>query len=419
MTEYRLPGRDNWANMEVVGEYYRESEIIRALGRKPRIDEDLIVNTDALLVPEPDNPFGKKAISVRINGNVVGYLATDDAEDYWNVIGRITASGHTAVTKARIWATYRRSWDGKGKPEFKARISIALGEPHLLCAVNNPPARPHGVLPWGNRYQVTKEQDHFDVLFNYVPTEGAGFVLVTLHRATRTLKNGTERQFVEVRVDGERVGEMSPTTSQNFLPVIEHMDTIELQTVAWAAIDGSSLAAQLVLLAAKSTEIPDEWLNEGPNQVPVFVEQSDHYELPPAYTGQPGKPKKVKPKKTEAPRAVVEEQPSVPQKPTLVIDPGSHRPDLPQPPPQQQSAPQQWPQQTVSPRGAHQHHELLDGLALAGRLIAGLVAAVLLLVAIILFTTGHPVGGVLCVLFTAGFIALAFAPQILNKFSKQ
>lgn len=39
--KYYLPGKDSWHNFDVVGEAFREAEITAALGRRPRLDEEI------------------------------------------------------------------------------------------------------------------------------------------------------------------------------------------------------------------------------------------------------------------------------------------------------------------------------------------------------------------------------------------
>ncbi|WP_269938772.1 hypothetical protein [Arthrobacter sp. HY1533] len=266
--------------------FYHQANIAKVIGGKPPVGQSIEMNVDAQLVPEPDNPHGTHAISVRVNGRIIAYISKDDDASYWNDIGRIAASGHTAVTTARIWASTQRPWDGRGANKFESRVTLVLREPNLLTPINNAPTGTYSVLPWGGGLQVIKEENHFDVLFNYVPPSGVGMLLLTMHRGINRLKNGTEKQFIEVRLEGERVGELSGATSGHYLPVVEHMETMNVLPVAWATIKGSALAAQLTLQAAKSTEIPDEWIIGPATTVPKFVPHSDSYTIPPTYQGE-------------------------------------------------------------------------------------------------------------------------------------
>jgi hypothetical protein len=103
----------------------------------------------------------------------------------------------------------------------------------------------------------------FDALFTMDALTLVGLLLVSFHKASRTLKNGVERPFYRSPLEGERVGELSNVTSAHLLPLLEHTETIGETALAYAKIAGSALAAQLVLHAAKATEISNDWLSEG------------------------------------------------------------------------------------------------------------------------------------------------------------
>ncbi|WP_240689741.1 HIRAN domain-containing protein [Arthrobacter sp. PAMC25564] len=278
---YRVSlGRLEWPNVEVVGEH-AYSQVIKAALRGSeapivaRSDSE-VEGVQVELVSEPDNPYDTNAISVRWRNQVLGYLSGEDAIRYAQPLKRIIASGLTAVTTARIWA-----YDGGD--QLQARVTVALPEPELITPLNEAPTGVTTLVPWGSAIQVLKEEDHFDILFNYVPPEGVGLLIVSLHKAIRTLKNGAERPFVEVRLEGERVGELSNVTSAHLLPLLEHTETIGETALAYAKITGSALAAQLVLHAAKATEISDDWLSDGPHPAPKLLPRATGYEVPPAY----------------------------------------------------------------------------------------------------------------------------------------
>jgi len=67
-------------DLEVVGESHYQDALWRVVGG--RTTERVRVETQAMLVREPDNPHDANAISVRINGSTVGYLCRDDARSY-------------------------------------------------------------------------------------------------------------------------------------------------------------------------------------------------------------------------------------------------------------------------------------------------------------------------------------------------
>lgn len=274
-------GRSAWPNVELKGEFAYSRTIRAALrASKAWVSNGHSAEVEGLpveLVPEPDNPYDTNAISVRWRNGTVGYLSQEDALRYAQPIRRIIASGLSASTTARIWA-----YETQGKLE--ASITATLPEPELIVPLNDAPAAVHTVIPWGSAVQVLKEEEHLDVLFNYVPKEGVGLLLVGLNKATQTLKNGTERSYVEVRLDGQRVGELSGVTSPHFLPLIAHTEAVGELAVAYAKITGSALAARLKLQAAKATEISNEWLATRPHPAPELVPWAPSYEVPARYS---------------------------------------------------------------------------------------------------------------------------------------
>ncbi|MGY3566146.1 HIRAN domain-containing protein [Sinomonas sp. RB5] len=229
-----------------------------------------------VLVPEPDNPYDSNAISVRWAGRTIGYLSREDAARYSQPVRRITASGFAPVSAARIWA-----WDGAQMTD--ARVTVALPEPELIAPLNEPPTTTHTLVPWGAAVQVLRTEDHFSALFDYIPEEGVGLLLVSLHKAMRTLKNGTLRSFVEVRLDGNRVGELSGTTSPHYLPLLEHTETVGELAVCYAKITGSPLAAKLALQAQRASEISNSWLANSPHPAPRLTPWARSYNVPAAY----------------------------------------------------------------------------------------------------------------------------------------
>ncbi|WP_442542519.1 HIRAN domain-containing protein [Arthrobacter sp. KN11-1C] len=279
---YRVSlGRSEWPNIEVVGEH-AYSKAIKAALRANKAPVNVRSDSEAEdvhveLVAEPDNPYDVNAVSVRWRNQVLGYLSREDAVRYAQPIRRIIASGFSAATTARIWA-----YDGGDR--LQARVTVALPVPELIAPLNGAPAGVTTLVPWGSAIQVLKEEGHFDFLFNYVPAEGVGLLLVSFHKVTRTLRNGTERPFVEVRLDGKRVGELSNVTSAHLLPLLEHTETIGETALAYAKITGSALAAQLVLHAAKATEISNDWLSDGPHAAPKLLPLAAGYDVPPAFS---------------------------------------------------------------------------------------------------------------------------------------
>lgn len=152
--------------IDIVGEAYREAQIVAALGFRPALDEQRVVMTKAELVPEPDNPHDAYAVAVRIGGHAVGYLGADIARAVQSFVAGIVQGGAVPVVDARIWAVTRNTRRGL---ELKSAIRIALPEPADVFPENAPPVGPYTIAPRGRKVQVSRH-----ILFtNTLPIEFA------------------------------------------------------------------------------------------------------------------------------------------------------------------------------------------------------------------------------------------------------
>jgi len=283
--DYWLVGADGYPNVEVSGEAWREREITTAVGQSPGIDQEIEIVLPAALVPEPDNPHDRNAISVRINGQVVGYIAKEETRSYLRDVQRLTTSGHQPMTLARIWMVRRRH--SNGGTRFYSRISIALPNHGLELPKNDSPTVAHSLLPWGAGLQVMGEEAHLDRLKPYISSAPSDLVIVTMHRVERKLKNGQIRELIEVRLNDERIGELTPTTSRHFLPTVDHVAARGGIVASYARIKGSQLAAEVVVQGAKAAELQAGWLDGPFIQLPPLVPERASYDVPPAYVPQP------------------------------------------------------------------------------------------------------------------------------------
>ena len=223
------------APVEVAGTNFRRYEMKQALRvSDPR--QSTQETTTAMLVPEPDNPHGmtpKQCLS--------GW--TDMSSDI---------------------------------------CTVTLPEPHLVLPSNNPPTN-SSLLPSGGSAQVIREEDHFDVLRDYVPQSGEGLLFLELRLGTRVLKSGQERTTVYVYLDGAHVGELSAVTGKKFEPVLAHAEGAGKTIVVAGTIKGSALTASLTFRAAKADELSNEWVNTRP-AAPRFAPLAPSYALAPAYS---------------------------------------------------------------------------------------------------------------------------------------
>lgn len=285
--KYELP-LTSYQLVDLVGEYYHSDAIREAIGGFPETGGSEQTEVQIELVPEPDNPYGiqGQAISARINNKVVGYLSNDDAARWHHELHRIAASGALAVTEGNVLAYWRTSYKtGQPTYELEINIRIRLPEPGHLVPLNAQEFGNVAVLPWGRALQVTGEDAHLEHLIDYVPMSGKGMVVLTLHRITHTLKNGSVRDLVEVRLDGRRVGQLTPASSLHFLPTIDHADDMGKVLAVWAKLEGSSIAVELTVHGARAKELSDDWLSTMP-LLPRLVPEATSYDVPAAYTAE-------------------------------------------------------------------------------------------------------------------------------------
>lgn len=287
--------RRDWSDYEIAGARHHLDAIERLLPRGwDRDGQELLC--ELALVPEPDNPYGTYAISVRAGDAVLGYIASEDSARWAPVIYRIAGSGYRATTPGRIWVCERDDWsgtDGRGRRSARihAAVRIRLGEPETALPLNDPPAVPYTMLPRSGIVQVTKEQDHFDTLFEHVPAAGYGLLYATLHAVTVTTAR-TTRTLVEVRIDNENIGQLTLDMSRRFLPLIEHLRSHGLVAACWSDITGSSVAAEVRIDAAKANEAADTVLDGPAVGLPALVSVKPDpydYDVPNAYNG-PSRP---------------------------------------------------------------------------------------------------------------------------------
>lgn len=292
-SEYALwnARRSTWADYDVVGSRNYLPAIARLFPRDwDRAGHE--IHRDFALVPEPDNPYDEQAVSVRADGDVVGYIAHGDLGEWAPVVYRVAGSGCTATVPGRIWMVMQEDWgqlDWRGNPRTSrgAYVRIRLGEPELALPRNDPPAMPHTLLPRGGFVKVTQTQDHFDALFEHVPESGRGLLYATLHAETiTTARSSTD--VIEVRIDDEPIGVLTADMSKRFLPLVEHLRGRGLIPTCRAEITGSSVAAEVRIDAVKANEADDAVLDGPAVTVPALVaERPDphDYDVPDAYRG--------------------------------------------------------------------------------------------------------------------------------------
>jgi HIRAN domain len=99
-------------DLEVVGESHYQDALRRVGGG--RTTERVRVETQAMLVREPDNPYDANAISVRIEGSTVGYLCRDDARSFLPGLLKLEARYGARISLAGVVVGGGIRQDGPG-----------------------------------------------------------------------------------------------------------------------------------------------------------------------------------------------------------------------------------------------------------------------------------------------------------------
>ena len=256
----------SWCNYQVEIEDQFKPALLSLL------DEDReIPRGDVELIPEPFGQRGEWAISVRHTGRTIGYVSDAEAPSWAGVVRRIIASGCVPTTHARISVG---EYNGAGLEQLYTYVYITLGDPTDALPVNNPPASGYTLLPKSSFVQVTKEEQHYDALLKFVPPGGRGPLVLTLHERPPATANG--KPLVEVRIDNECVGQLTPQTGLRYLPMIRRLAERRLLTVSRGDIVGSAVAAEVRINGLKANEVDNDFLDVGIAQVPRLVPaQSD------------------------------------------------------------------------------------------------------------------------------------------------
>lgn len=264
LIEFELWSRQSWPNVDVVGEFYHQGEIRQLFPQKiDGHDRELICT--ASLLPEPTNKFDPSAVKVVVHGRHVGYLAKEIAGSYAPTLASLLRQRLLPVTPCRIYGYEYQDYDidqrGREirKTVFDAQARIALDEPHLIVPLNTPPSASYRILPKGSSLQVREEEKHLDVLTPLVEAHGEGWVFATLHRLQVT-SGRSEKVLIELRIDGEPIGVLTPAMSQHFLPAVDHLEADDQLTVARVFLKGNALKVEAVLHAAKAHELDGSWL---------------------------------------------------------------------------------------------------------------------------------------------------------------
>jgi hypothetical protein len=241
----------------VAGESHYDSAF-RALlkrNRPPRGDYGAEMNgLPAAIVADPGNPLDPSAVAVWVQGEHVGFLPRDAATAYHPALADLAERREYLRVDARVWA-YDEDGDVRGS------VTLILPPSDGVQSFNEPPEQAHQVLPHGVAMQVTCEEQHMDVLGPFV-SDRDRHVAVTLHAIdVQKTPRSTAYRAVEVRLGGQRAGELTKGMSEKILDVVDFVDSKGRLPLCRAVLKGSPLRAELTLQVAKAHEVTRRWLD--------------------------------------------------------------------------------------------------------------------------------------------------------------
>jgi hypothetical protein len=264
---FDLWGQRGWASVDVVGESHY-ADAIRALFPAGVTAGGTEMTATVRLLPEPLNKHDRNAVGVWGGDRRIGHLSRQDAARYSPVLSVLVARGWVPQVNARVWAA-----DSRERGGFVAAVRLELAEPHMITPVNRPPGEPHRMLPAGAAIQVTGEDKHLEALMPWLRPEGECWVHATLHETVEKLAR-SERSVVEVRIDGARVGQLTPKMSGEMLAAIRHLGDQGTATGVRATVKGNRIKAEVVLFTARAHELPESWLGVPPAAAAPLVARS-------------------------------------------------------------------------------------------------------------------------------------------------
>ena len=207
----------------------------------------------AVLVPDPDNPYGDgHAVAIYVLGRHVGYVPHGLSTEYFPPVAAMTSQGAAVTVDARIWASSNHR-----DTRFLARVSLMVARASEFIPPSTMPDVSNVVLlPVGNALQVTGEEEHLAFLSPYVGQT----VAVTRHTVVVT-KAGQQSTRVEVQLERNAIGRLTPATSAKVGPLVEQVEHGGGLPVARAVVRGNSLKADVTIYVARAGEVDQNWLD--------------------------------------------------------------------------------------------------------------------------------------------------------------
>ena len=199
------------SRIAVVGESHYQKALRRAVGGN---HSDAGLPVEASLVREPTNKYDRNAVRVDVDGETVGYIARDEAPLMQERLALLERQGRRPVCQARVFG------GGPGKPSY----GVVLQAGYALNGFSNRmPTGAQVVLEASSMTTVTGEELHQPTLELYAPRDrdALSYVFATLGLCDITKGKYKGQRTIEVRVDEQRVGQLTFAMAQRYRLTVE------------------------------------------------------------------------------------------------------------------------------------------------------------------------------------------------------
>lgn len=205
-----------YPQQEVIGESHHAKELITiAKNHGGRGTGEVF--TEALLIPEPNNPADRNAIKVMVEGQHVGYIPREDAGAYSAILTPLALEKRQLLeVPTRVW------WGADDRGNFMASVRLDLPPADQLWPINEPPAEPRVFLDRTTTYKVLdlNDEEHHAALEAVMQGRPEGVIYVTL-RTVEVKGPRSTKQTTEVYADGRQIGTLSKTATDTIGETLE------------------------------------------------------------------------------------------------------------------------------------------------------------------------------------------------------
>lgn len=244
-SEFLMARKTGGFFQEVVGESNYFSNIKKVVGKN---GPEVVVTAE--LVREPNNRFDNNAVRVDVSGLTVGYIPSEDARDFHELLNFAARQKKRVLVQSRVWSNGQIG-----------SVRLDIGDPSF-CVLVNPEDFDVGSIcwPYGSKVQVTKENEYLTEIAG-VRNLGFSEQGCTAYFQLAGEVDVKNRPQVSVLFRGSKVGELSSQASTKYWPVLEK-GLIKSEVFAIGEVRSNSVAAEIILFMKPPEQLNHEELGQ-------------------------------------------------------------------------------------------------------------------------------------------------------------